>query len=68
MFSFSQRLHACSSMEAELQGILQGINFAWGKGFNRIIMEMDSVEVFDRISGNEYALEEDRSRVECCCG
>lgn len=47
MFAFSHRLEACSVLELELWGVYPGISLAWGRGYRKLIVEVDSVEAIE---------------------
>lgn len=50
-FAFAHRLHRCSVLEAELRGILHGMNIAWSRGFNHLEVNSDFVEAIDLLTG-----------------
>lgn len=51
---FSQKLAPCLSLEVELWSIYHGLSVAWGKGFSRVIVESDSVQVVDLLFSLPY--------------
>lgn len=51
VFAFSQHLEDCNILEAELKGILHGIRIARNRGFFRLVVESDSSDAFDLLTG-----------------
>lgn len=49
--SFSHRIDACTVLEAEILGIYHRICTAWNRGITKIIVEYDSVEAIELLSG-----------------
>lgn len=52
MFAFVKKLLTCSSLEAELQGILHGVETACSKGYSSLIVESDSLEAINILNGH----------------
>ncbi|CAN1726177.1 Putative ribonuclease H protein At1g65750 [Linum perenne] len=42
LFAFTSNLGSCSITRAEIRGAIQGLQLAWGKGFKKVILRMDS--------------------------
>lgn len=42
VLGFSQKLHSCSVLEAEVWVIFHGLQIAWGKGWRKTIVQSDS--------------------------
>ncbi|KAJ8746843.1 hypothetical protein K2173_003849 [Erythroxylum novogranatense] len=49
---FATHLGICTSMVAELNGLLEGLNCAWDSGCRRLIVEMDSLSCVQLIRGS----------------
>lgn len=48
------KIHGCvSTLNAELEGILFGLNMAHEKGWNRALIESDSMEAVDLVNNEE---------------
>lgn len=53
-FGFSQRLEVDLVLESELWGIYHGLRLAWGRGYKKLLVETDSQEVLDLLTGNAF--------------
>ncbi|KAF7803081.1 WAT1-related protein [Senna tora] len=49
LVGFTRRLGSCSSIHAELWGVLSGLETAIRYGFNRVLLEMDSLVAYELI-------------------
>ncbi|KAJ8763770.1 hypothetical protein K2173_003552 [Erythroxylum novogranatense] len=49
---FATHLGVCTSMVAELNGLLEGLNCAWDSGCRRLMVEMDSLSCVQLIRGS----------------
>lgn len=48
--AFASNLGVCSAAQAELNGIIHGLNLAWNLGLSKILVEVDSKVVFQWLS------------------
>ncbi|KAL4367315.1 hypothetical protein GQ457_05G009200 [Hibiscus cannabinus] len=56
-FGFSRALGVCSTLEAELWGVYEGLTTAWSLGFPRVIVEMDCRDAYEMVAlGNPKQL------------
>ncbi|KAF7835216.1 hypothetical protein G2W53_010075 [Senna tora] len=49
LWSMAKNIGSCSSLEAELWGVLSGLEIAWEKDFKKILVEVDSTVAVDII-------------------
>ncbi|KAK8580281.1 hypothetical protein V6N12_070562 [Hibiscus sabdariffa] len=56
-FGFSRALGLCSSLDAELWGVYEGLATAWSLSFSRIIIETDCRDAYEMVAhGNPRQL------------
>lgn len=53
---FAKRLHVTSAFLAEMWGVLEGLNLAAAKGFNRIQLQSDSKSLVQCLSSNSHGV------------
>lgn len=49
IFAFSHKLETCNAIEAEMWSIYHGVSIAYGKGFDKILVESDSMEAIEML-------------------
>ncbi|KAL4355056.1 hypothetical protein GQ457_06G032600 [Hibiscus cannabinus] len=51
---FSKCIGVCSIIDAELWGVLVGLESAWSRGFRRIVVETDSLDVLRLLRSDNH--------------
>ncbi|KAL4346674.1 hypothetical protein GQ457_17G015250 [Hibiscus cannabinus] len=46
IIGFSKYVRICSTVVAELWDVFEGLVLAWTKGFRKVVLEVDSLDVF----------------------
>ncbi|KAL4336249.1 hypothetical protein GQ457_07G029660 [Hibiscus cannabinus] len=55
ILGFSKFIGVCSVIDAELWGVLVGLESAWSRGFRRIVIETDSLDVFRLLQSDNHS-------------
>ncbi|CAN1178535.1 Putative ribonuclease H protein At1g65750, partial [Linum perenne] len=53
LFAYTMNLGACSITRAEMRGAIQGLEYAWDKGYRRIFVKLDSMAAINLLTSTE---------------